>query len=247
MSLPKATSLLCAKYLTMIKQNGHGIEAMDRFNLYKSFGPSRLDLPIYNNTDHSHFESDLYYKNQILNFKKADYVLGWLAILTVEFILPKWEVIQYQLPEGFEQASSTTNIIELVKKILLRKIEIDENLFDSFGDYEIGLNIEEWVTYEVSCVYFSAFFALEVILFGGQSLNDSFPFNNDTFRSRPDFVLEALKAHSAIDRNPPGALFSETKIKPIEYDLQKQLEFWEWWLTEAIPQAWELAHQSANQ
>jgi len=27
---------------------------------------------------------------------------------------------------------------------------------------------------------------------------------------------------------------------------QLSLEFWEWWLTEAIPQAWELAQQSIS-
>jgi len=30
---------------------------------------------------------------------------------------------------------------------------------------------------------------------------------------------------------------------PIGADLDRALEFWEWWLTEAIPQAWELAQQ----
>jgi Immunity protein Imm5 len=29
-------------------------------------------------------------------------------------------------------------------------------------------------------------------------------------------------------------------------DPQKRLEFWEWWLTEAIPQAWEIAHTKAT-
>jgi hypothetical protein len=32
--------------------------------------------------------------------------------------------------------------------------------------------------------------------------------------------------------------------KPLEFDSIKRLEFWEWWLTEAIPQAWELAEKS---
>ena len=31
--------------------------------------------------------------------------------------------------------------------------------------------------------------------------------------------------------------------KPFLYSPQKTLEFWEWWLSEAIPQAWELAQQ----
>ena len=31
---------------------------------------------------------------------------------------------------------------------------------------------------------------------------------------------------------------------PYKVNLQKALEFWEWWLTEAIPGAWSLAHQN---
>jgi hypothetical protein len=30
----------------------------------------------------------------------------------------------------------------------------------------------------------------------------------------------------------------------IEFDDRKRLEFWEWWLTEAIPQAWDLGQDS---
>lgn len=55
-----------------------------------------------------------------------------------------------------------------------------------------------------------------------------------------DFVTAAVKAYTAIDRNPLG----EYKLWPDEFDAKKRLEFWEWWLTEAIPQAWELAKQS---
>ncbi|MBN9390848.1 MAG: hypothetical protein J0I20_22655 [Chloroflexi bacterium] len=32
-----------------------------------------------------------------------------------------------------------------------------------------------------------------------------------------------------------------------EFIPEKRLEFWKWWLKEAIPQAWELAQQSSNQ
>ncbi len=32
-------------------------------------------------------------------------------------------------------------------------------------------------------------------------------------------------------------------FKPITFSPQKELEFWEWWLTEAIPQAWEFAEK----
>lgn len=55
-----------------------------------------------------------------------------------------------------------------------------------------------------------------------------------------DFAAEAVKAYSAIDPNPPGK-HSYPRRLPIVFDKDKRLEFWEWWLTEAISQAWKLA------
>jgi hypothetical protein len=37
---------------------------------------------------------------------------------------------------------------------------------------------------------------------------------------------------------------SDPKHQLIRIDPQKELEFWEWWLTEAIPKAWELASKT---
>lgn len=37
---------------------------------------------------------------------------------------------------------------------------------------------------------------------------------------------------------------SGIRFEPHEKDgLEERIEFWEWWLTEAIPQAWELAEK----
>lgn len=53
-----------------------------------------------------------------------------------------------------------------------------------------------------------------------------------------DFAYHACEAVSTYDPNPPGYVFENLKPLPIEYDIQKSLEFWQWWLFEAVPQAW---------
>ncbi|HEX2911169.1 MAG TPA: hypothetical protein VH186_10205 [Chloroflexia bacterium] len=122
------------------------------------------------------------------------------------------------------------------------------------------------VTYEVDYALGAVDAAVDFIINGVKGRN----LTQAGIRQDADFfVIAALEAFTALDKNPPGAhsgeipeyvmdeliltkrsptieeinqLLSEPLI-PIEYDLEKRLQFWEWWLTEAIPQAWELAQE----
>jgi hypothetical protein len=49
-----------------------------------------------------------------------------------------------------------------------------------------------------------------------------------------DAVSAAVKASANVYK----------ELEQADIDLQKRRNFWEWWLTEAIPQAWELAEKS---
>ncbi len=51
-----------------------------------------------------------------------------------------------------------------------------------------------------------------------------------------DVAWHASQAICAIDKDPIGA----KERNAIEYDTQKRLEFWQWWLQEAVPQACEI-------
>ncbi len=35
----------------------------------------------------------------------------------------------------------------------------------------------------------------------------------------------------------------KTRNKEWIFDFEKRLEFWEWWLTEAVPAAWKMAEE----
>ncbi len=230
------------EFLDKIKSGDQHLEKNDRFSLYQSFGPSRLELPFYEaKKPFNSTEKDSFHLNQILGFTQADYVLGGLAILTAKHVSPIWDKAWLQLPPEFKNVATPNQILEIAQNILDRKIEINEKLFELCADFEIGLNIEEWVTYDVASTYSAAYYTLHLILFGGQNLKHTFSFDTEIASLCPDFASEALKGYSAIDKNPPGEGFAEEMV---EFDPQRRLEFWEWWLTEAIPQAWNLAHKT---
>jgi len=78
----------------------------------------------------------------------------------------------------------------------------------------------------------------------------------DEIKEEVDFTTNAMLAYAAIDKNQPGdwqhikgyvnlftmrTVYRKANLQDIEISQGKRLEFWEWWLTEAIPQAWELA------
>jgi hypothetical protein len=85
------------------------------------------------------------------------------------------------------------------------------------------------------------------------ALNDLFDENNPKYQILLDYAnrnkpiwYELIKKRR-FDENDPQhqALFEYINgYKPIWYDPVKKKQFWKWWLTVAIPQAWELAQQS---
>jgi hypothetical protein len=137
-------------------------------------------------------------------------------------------------------------IINTAKKVLQHKISY-KKAYDLFcNDFNPGLTIDNRVPYQVYSVYEAAYYAFDFILTYDNSYWVKFDVINDNYDEAEyskDFVMSSVKAYTAIDPNPPG----EYKLWPLKFDLEKRLEFWVWWLNEAIPQAWELAHISENQ
>jgi len=194
------------------------------------------------------------YKARFRAFSKADYALSWLAVLTVEhvlFIWEGWDWRSYQFYKFNDQPKrEVRKIINTARKLLQNKISFKKT-FDLFcEDFCTGLNIDNWVPYQVYSVYEAAYHVLGFIIsYNNDDLvkhcviyNNRYD-NYDEADYSPDFVMSSVKAYTAIDPNPPG----EYKLWPLKFDLEKRLEFWLWWLSEAIPQAWELAHTSENQ
>lgn len=217
MKLPKQTQKLIDHYLEEVRLDPqHNIKASDRFKLYESFGPTFVDQ-----------------------------VLGWLAVITVKKVLYVWERVKEQVDADPNLLTTPQEIIETCEKLLSNSINID-SVRDNYSDYNTGLGIQHIVTFDVANSYKAAYGALELIMFGSRIVNPSFKSNNgEVYDSNADFAERAIAAYASIDPNPPGD-FWDAGISSLSFDLLRRLEFWQWWLTEAIPQAWELASQSST-
>jgi len=271
MKLPSKVQASCVKFLAAVRyEPAHDIKIEDRFSIYNSFGPSRIHHPSYTKGcgDFNHLDYFQYIKDEFLNSNINDYILSWLAVISARYVLPLVNRVWPQISEKGELVSPQ-QILEVAEKLLRKDITFDAayEQFDEF--YWSNEAVSKSATYDVACAFSSAYSALEFILYG---LRSRPPFVNGSEIIGGDiFIFNALEAYNSIDRNspgeyqvkesdviikdflafriienpPPGYQFSNEPI-PIEYDVQKRLEFWEWWLTEAIPQAWELAQQSIS-
>jgi len=137
-------------------------------------------------------------------------------------------------------------MVEMIEGLLIKNIKFENALVAYREIFYYGSSKSDF-TYNIENAYQSAYNALGLVLFG-RDVEREILDEDDLIRLTGDFVTEAMKAYSIIDTNKPGHwLYSKgaiSKLSGIEVDLQKRLEFWEWWLTEAIPQAWELAQET---
>jgi len=241
MILPSKTQRLCNKYLEMAQTNAlHNVNPADRFRLYESFGPSRLLLPKYSKRggDYDVQEYHNLLKDEFLSFTIADFTLAWLAYLTAKYVLPNWERVWQQVP--FRNINTPQEILYMAESVLQHTLSFDY-VSNQLSDFNTAQTISLWTTYEIGRTFDAAYYALELIIHGARNLGESYPDDDIEINTR-DFASEAVKAYTTIDPNNPGEWkFSYNTVK---FDLQKRLEFWEWWLTEAIPQAWELAQET---
>jgi hypothetical protein len=188
----------------------------------------------------------------------ADLTFCWLGIITSSHILSIWHNF---IEEEYEYDEEYTWLYELPSRLLTLAEELIsgkadwqssfERTFHSEYYHTIG-HIDSQVNEKALWVCYAAYQTLVLIFtgyFGIDYTNDYFLMGEGNYGPEEyyDFAQMASKAYSAIDENEEvgGKIRLErlNRYKPIKYDLEKQAEFWLWWLTEAIPQAWKLAHR----
>jgi len=243
MELAAETKELTEEYLEIVRNDSdHNISPSQRFKLYQSFGPSRIILS--NKTTVKEVDISQYHNNikeQLLNLTTGDKTLGWLGILTSKKVLFLWESIWQQITFDPDAVTRPEEMLELAEKLLLGKTTIDDNLFELYGEFNTALNIEYWVSYDVANTFNASYFTLEMIIYGPNNLTTNN--SDDIYDYDRDFASRAVAAYTVINSVVPS---EDLTLNPalLKFDPQKRLEFWEWWLTEAIPQAWELAQSS---
>jgi len=99
MELPVKQLALIEEKLNIVRQNPlHNLNPLERVDLYKSFGPSRLFKPDYIKPDYMlPFDQQddtrrrQFYGLEFFNLSFADYVIYYLAFITVNHVLFVWE------------------------------------------------------------------------------------------------------------------------------------------------------------
>ncbi len=256
MDLPKRTKQLISNCILEMQEDSDRFPLpMCRYFIYKSFGLSRLyypsvrdrldNLPLVKRVDK---DVELI-KEDLANLTKADYVLCWLAILTTQKVLPLWK--RESMGDFPPQ-----KLIERVQEVLFGAGDIEEliQLHDILGQGIAGASS----TYEIHLVDSTAYNILEIVLYPGRATyGKKKSMRQATLLEREghvfsssDFANSAAQAYCVEDRSEPGEwydyYFWANKSPSITFNPQKRLEFWEWWLNKAIPQAWELANNSIS-
>ena len=166
--------------------------------------------------------------------KLAKIWLTRLEILTAKRVLPLWQeaLPNIQLPE---------QVLDLAEQVLDGFLDFETacnaNILDELYQL-LGGDLEDEVPATVEFAGESAYCAFVNIRHQPfQDLLVDEKLTDDKFYSQlgGDAASSAVKAFA-------GVVIDGYWVK--KSDPQKRLEFWEWWLTEAIPQAWELAQSS---
>lgn len=223
--LPEILQELIGEAVKEVKVHPHhNLSPVTRLNIYHSLDPIKLTPSLYPKR-------------------------GWLGVLTVRRILPIW---QRAMPL-WESENDKSNLIssnllpehilKLTENLLLGLIDVQftwkeaNNYWDEVGNLiqEILEDFEKKV-FNTAHVCNASLHALHETLgveFLGKLKN--WAKYNDEQLSNHFFACDT--AASAVIAYAGGG-----NVSP--FDPEKRLDFWEWWLTEAIPQAWELANST---
>ncbi len=244
--LPPKVQNLCKRFLEDVRQNPeHHLSAANRFTLYCSFGKFRFleFLPSFTASSTLAITT----ANHLSRFTVADFTICWLAGLTAKKVLPIWNRIWQQVDFEPDTVTSPEEILSVAEAILTNEIDIEYIRNIEHDKYNLGANVTWETSYDVACVYSSTYSTLQLILYGFDGQMDIRGLyrttEEDIVVRNNDFVSLALQAYTSSDKNKPGDWILEAPPQLIEFDVQKRQEFWDWWLTEVIPQAWELAQE----
>jgi hypothetical protein len=233
MVMPKELYILIEEGQSLVENSPEKrLNLETRIKLYQAFGISTLKV-IPEQANNVIKEVNSRNSKKLL---KADLARFYLSILTAKYISPIWEGFSFRKGDE-EKRWLIQEMIEIAEKLIENKVKAKEVIRKLENTFHFGYNVRHYGSYNMYCVVDCAYNILEMIVYREPEISFSNP-------SKNEYVLLAEAAFCAIDENPLGLWDSRevSQKKPINYSLKKRLEFWTWWLTEAIPQAWELAH-----
>jgi hypothetical protein len=175
-----------------------------------------------------HYRVQIYKKFQNPSTLAGTQFLQWLQILTAEHVLP---IARWFLPDYLNPAE----LLRVARGLLLKTISETEarNKLEEIENYLSKINLEcapPTITraYDVFNASLAALsWCIEIPTLPNFVENDN---EEDWMDPDADAANWACAAYA-------GPIWATDDF----YDPSSGLEFWEWWITEAIPQAWEMA------
>jgi hypothetical protein len=231
---------LCQQYLAQLKtQEITYVSAKQRLELYYSFGSSRLGVDTIKSRqsprDFKKYCAAI--QQELAGRTQADFAMGWLAVLTAQKVLPIWH--EEELSKDWSIFTPDL-MIQTAIELLGTNIDLQYTLelFSDFNTAGAGLtNASDLSAFS----FYAAYHAVELILYGPNALeqetNQVQPHLEAKSLVPSDFASWAEKAYSFQSAYPSGI----RSIRYYELHSEKRLEFWQWWLEEAVPEAWRLA------
>ena len=177
----------------------------------------------------------------------------WLAIITTKSVLPLWE-ISASNDDLFQQLLNVSEALAQ-NTITLEQAYEQQNYFyhlvgsDYYGDLSTDGYHALNTAYTCYCTALGGKPFEEI---SAEQIEQGFP-DEIVSSSRADAASSAVLAYSGrayddsvlenvtfIGEKIPSLLNAYKMTYNPKFSLSKRLEFWEWWLMEAMPQAWEL-------
>ena len=236
MVVPKSLKYTISELTEVVRNNPFTLVPNQRQLLYQAFGHSLCPLDF---DDWRRQE-----KEDRKPLSHGDRARGWLAIITARRVLPNWENGCRDLSErnwGKKRIDTAQSLVS--SKLPPSKIfELEEENAYTLSGSNSAVNIAaEWALEAAHTVTLELFYNPH-----GLRFVDFFYLNNsgvtddeeDRLLLNSDTIIAAVRAYSCIKDWPQA-----TELKEQIFDVSKQREFWEWWLTEAIPQAWAMVEE----
>lgn len=170
---------------------------------------------------------------------------GQLAVITARYVLPIFE-------KGFPEVDTPRKLIDMAEKVVLGELDVNFAIREAANGQEVAGRLwgydEKAISLNATIAGNAAHRALaeaagvdpfeskvkEVIKWKGSRVEKM---------TIEDLTDEEL-AEKFGDTASAAVVAFAYNTEQLKCDPQKFLEFWKWWLTQAIPSAWEITQHS---
>jgi len=216
----------------------HQLSASRRLSIYQALCPAFPALDLTRN----YYNAFVATSCPSISIEHRRY--GYLGILTAQHVLPIWD--RSVKPADRWMPRKMLAFAEDVLKGIKKPSEVNGFYLEDFHHF---LDMQFEVKYDAWCALRASYDALGMCL-GAPPFTRCYDLDKNKFvLSDNDAAQFAVVAYSIVDDSEPGdwrTHFRKTRNKEWIFDFEKRLEFWEWWLTEAVPAAWRMAEEQED-